>query len=130
MFVFGLSSFECFIALKEIEIPPLVSTLDIYAFAECSSLKNVVFDSKSCCDFIPDYIFKDCTSIQEIVIPQTVLFISESAFKNCEELKNVSLSPSILIGDNAFKNYKYLKVDTKSSVEKNSKPKKTKCILY
>ena len=52
---------------------------------------------------IGDYAFKNCTSLQSIVIPETVTSLGEGAFYGCENLASITIPESVEeIGIKAF----------------------------
>jgi len=70
-----------------------------YAFAGCTELKEVKFNSAA---VIGGYAFKDCTSLSKIDFPE-VLKIEENAFQGCKSLANVFFEKAADIGAEAFK---------------------------
>ncbi len=92
-------------ALEEVYIPNTVERIEEFAFANCSSLKNVYFEEDSVCNSIDTYSFSGCTSLNDFVVPSSVTSIGNSAFQNCSSLKRVTFekgSKCTFIGKLAF----------------------------
>lgn len=77
-------------ALKSIEIPASVETIDVSAFLGCSQLKTVSFESNSKLKEIggasmqyPHGAFTDCITLSAIEIPTSVTKIGAAAFYGC-----------------------------------------------
>ena len=88
-------------ALKSIEIPASVETIEAAAFKGCSSLATVTFEKGSQLKTISgDYstgstsnysgVFSDCTALKSIEIPASVETIEVVAFKGCSSLITVT----------------------------------------
>ena len=88
-------------ALKSIEIPASVETIEAAAFKGCSSLATVTFEKGSQLKTISgDYstgstsnysgVFSDCTALKSIEIPASVETIEAAAFKGCSSLATVT----------------------------------------
>ncbi len=74
-----------------------------YAFAECSSLKTVVFEEG--CTVINYGLLRGCKTIETIVLPNTVTTINEYAFSGATNLKSIIFSENLAsIWDYAFYN--------------------------
>ena len=88
-------------ALKSIEIPASVETIEAAAFKGCSSLATVTFEKGSQLKTIgggyssSSYsyyygAFLDCTALTSIEIPASVETIEATAFKGCSSLATVT----------------------------------------
>ena len=84
-------------ALKSIEIPASVETIEAAAFMRCSKLATVTFEKGSQLKTIGgDYssyyygVFSDCTALKSIEIPASVETIEATAFKGCSSLATVT----------------------------------------
>ncbi len=86
-----------------------ITLINDYAFADCTSLKNIV---------LPDGLlsiganaFEGCTALAKMVIPESVTFIGEFAFSGCEALKSANIpAGTSVIGQQAFDNCPELKL--------------------
>lgn len=72
--------------ITEIFISKNIVDIDIYAFANCSNLKNVIFEEQIQLRQISTYAFSNCSSLKSIVVPKSVKFLSNAAFRNCSTL--------------------------------------------
>ena len=85
-------------ALKSIEIPASVETIEAAAFHLCSSLATVTFEKGSQLKTIGGGyyyhyyygVFSDCTALKSIEIPASVETIEATAFKGCSSLATVT----------------------------------------
>ena len=90
-------------ALKSIEIPASVETIEAAAFKGCSSLTTVTFEKESQLKIIGGGYgysysgtfyyygaFSDCTALKSIEIPASVETIEVVAFKGCSSLITVT----------------------------------------
>jgi len=94
-------------ALREIEIPPSVTTVGGYAFYGCLSLSKVRFheDGSSSLTTIGSSAFASCSLLTEISIPTGVETIQRCAFRGCECLARVSFQEGLkVIESRAFEN--------------------------
>lgn len=87
---------------QSVIIPRSVTKISDRAFRGCKNLKVVQFNDKL--DFIGDYAFEDCTSLEYATIPPKVGALREGIFSGCKNLKIVNiLNDSIKeIPDKAF----------------------------
>ena len=108
-------------ALKSIEIPASVETIEAAAFWHCSSLATVTFEKGSQLKTIgggyysSSYsyyygAFLDCTALTSIEIPASVETIEATAFKGCSSLATVTFekgSQLKTIGGGYYYHYYY-----------------------
>ena len=107
-------------ALKSIEIPASVETIEAAAFMGCSSLATVTFEKGSqlktigggYSSYYPNYYgaFADCTALTSIEIPASVETIEAAAFKGCSSLATVTFekgSQLKTIGGGYYYHYYY-----------------------
>ena len=79
------------------------TTLDTYAFYNCSSLTSITIPS-SVTSFNMA-AFRGCTGLTSIDIPSGVISISNQAFMGCTGLTSITIPSTVTsIGKNAFKN--------------------------
>ena len=100
--------------IKEVILPNTVKTLNIGAFAKCSSLVKVVMkgvemvgqEAFKYCSSLKEVVmenvitiqygaFMECIALENIVLPNTVNTVYRSALAYCRELKTVVLSNNI-----------------------------------
>ena len=90
--------------LENINIPAGVTTIGMYAFANCESLSSATFADGSALSSIGIYVFAE-SGLENIEIPAEVTSIGESAFYNCKSLSSVTFAEGSRlssIGDFAF----------------------------
>ena len=69
-----------------IDIPSSVTTIDVYAFGECSALTSVEMPAV---ETIGEYAFGGCSALTSVDIPASVTMIGEGAFTYCDALTAV-----------------------------------------
>ena len=74
-------------ALKTVELPSSVKTIDTYAFDACTSLET--FEFPAAITGVKGYVFRGCTALKRIEIPATITILSEYLFQNCTSLSEV-----------------------------------------
>ncbi len=105
----GESAFECFTALKNVDIPDTVKQIDDCAFEGCSALTHVNIAENSRLIKIGRYAFKDCTSLKSITLPENLKSICRFAFADCTKLKEIKVPDAVtLIDTGAFMDCKSL----------------------
>ncbi len=97
----GNFSFFGWDKLESVTVPLSVTRIGYYAFAQCTSLKDV--DLPNTLRTITGGIFEGCTALESIVIPDSVTYIGGYVFRNCTSLTSVTV-PSTLtdIGTKIF----------------------------
>lgn len=103
----GRLAFQGVNNIESVVIPDNVTSMGIYAFSECDSLKSITFGTGLGC--IPgDVCWKD-EKLTDITIPEGVDSIWGGAFEFCYALKDVTLpSTMIYVGSGAFAHDKEL----------------------
>lgn len=86
---------EVVVSNKVIEIPD-------FAFAGCTRLRKVVFETGSRCRSIGDNAFYRCDSLRAVVLPPTLRRIGRYAFAWCPVLEDINLTDVHEIGAHAF----------------------------
>ena len=89
--------------IEEVVINSNIKSIGSNAFAWCSHLTKVTFDSGVNIEAIGDYAFAGCPSLESIKLPEGVKVIGQCAFQNCRKLKSVTFPSSLVsIGSSAF----------------------------
>ena len=87
--------------LKRIILPDYLTSIEKYAFYDCSSLTSITIPNSV--TSIGDYAFSSCSKLTSITIPNSVTSIGEWAFSSCYDLTSITLPNSMKsIGNNAF----------------------------
>ena len=82
-------------------MPSSVSSIEGYAFAECSSLESISIPSGV--TIVNQYTFSECSSLVSVDIPSSVVSIDRYAFKGCSNLASVIIPSAVAnIGSYAF----------------------------
>jgi hypothetical protein len=105
----SIPSFEDDVSLEELTLPGTVGQIASYAFSGCKSLRRVNgFDTASITT-IPQYIFKNCSSLLSVTIPQSVTSFGNSTF-NGSSIMSIIIPQSVTnLGRSTFQNCTYLK---------------------
>ena len=96
--------------LKEIIIPDSITSIDAYAFNDCSDLAVYISDMASWCSisfsgycYCTKSLYLNGELVTDLVIPDGVTSISNYVFYNCTDLKSVTIPGSVTsIGEGAF----------------------------
>lgn len=86
----GKNAFYGLTKATEVILSADIHTINDYAFAGCSSIRNIDIPTNSGVG-IGDYAFKDCSSLTSLVIPNGVTTIGNGAFAGCTGLNSVTL---------------------------------------
>lgn len=102
--------------LKEIELPENLTTLDSYAFHNCTSLVSVKMSGKL--TGISGYCFQECRNLQKVELAEGLQVIHDGAFYCCNSLQSIKF-PSTLtsIGNESFYEDDLREIDIPGSVE-------------
>lgn len=126
----GLSSIETF------EFPSGITEIPKYAFADCTSLKNIIIPEtvtsigegafRACAMneiTIPSsvttygiYIFRGCHNLHTVNLPENMKELPNGIFSECPQLKSVTLPNLTIIGDNSFYKSGLEKIELSASV--------------
>ena len=91
-------------AITGIILPPSVSNIGTYAFANCTQLATLIFDPPIGIT-IGAYAFYGDTSLINVTIPITVTSIGDFAFQLCTNLQSVVIAnPNVTLGQDIFLN--------------------------
>ena len=90
-----------------VTIPPFVTKIEKFSFAECENLIKVIFHNKV--SEIEDYAFTDCPKLTEVLLPDAVTELASGVFDGCESLSTVKIPCVKTIGDDSFKDCKQLR---------------------
>ena len=87
--------------VKVNEVSYRVTSIGMYAFAECASLTSIVIPNSI--TSIRKGAFESCRNLTSITIPDSVTRIGICAFKNCISLQKITIPDSVKsIGTGAF----------------------------
>lgn len=82
-------------------IPYGIKVIGDSAFSDCIYLTEVLVPDSV--NYIEDYAFDYCTSLESIIIPASVKSIGHSAFESCHSLKSIIIPEGVeKLGDWAF----------------------------
>jgi len=71
----------------------IVSSIDSFAFFNCSNLRNITIPSGIIS--IGNSAFLNCTSLSDIIIPDSVTSIGSDAFSGCSELMSINIPSNL-----------------------------------
>ena len=87
--------------IQNLVIPQNISTIQNYAFSNCSSLTRLTIGSGV--QTIGNNAFDNCTALESLIIPNNVQTIGNSAFSYCRALESLTIGSGIqTLGNNAF----------------------------
>ncbi len=81
---------------KNIVVPDYVTTINEYAFSNCSLLETAALPSNSRYVKISKGLFYGCTSLKSVSIPSTVTTIDSYAFGGCSSLKRIDIPNTVI----------------------------------
>ena len=89
--------------IQNVVIPATVKDMGELVFASAYSLLNVTFLNQP--TYLPNLMFKSCSSMASFNIPPTVEKIGDQVFKDCSKLQNVYVPKSVTsFGSGVFTN--------------------------
>ena len=74
-------------SLSSVTIPNSVTSIDEYAFSQCSSLTSITIPNSV--TEIGVGAFKGCSSLTSVTIPNSVTYIGDGSFSACTNLKEI-----------------------------------------
>ncbi|EAY06414.1 choline binding protein, putative [Trichomonas vaginalis G3] len=80
--------------ITAIKLPPLVSNIEMYAFANNRMLESIDFGDSI--KLIPKFVVADCVNLKYIYIPPSVTYIRQKAFENCRSLQCISCGKNLV----------------------------------
>ncbi|MBR1415141.1 MAG: leucine-rich repeat domain-containing protein [Prevotella sp.] len=80
--------------LESITIPATVTSISDYAFANCSNLKEVIFEGTL--KHLPVSVFQNCYQLEQVTWPQGLESIADDAFSWCSSLKEVTIPATVV----------------------------------
>jgi hypothetical protein len=81
------------VTLTSVVIPEGVTSIERYAFRDCSALESVVIPEGV--TSIERYAFEGCTALESVVIPDSVMSIGLDAFSGCTALESVVIPEGV-----------------------------------
>lgn len=94
-------------ALEEVYISKNVKSIEEYAFANCSSLKKVVFEEGTCCKEIGKSAFFNCKNLEKVIGATAIENIKINAFTGAYSLNEFTFSDTnVSFAQNQFYNTK------------------------
>ena len=93
----------CTAVAGEVKIPSNVTTIEVAAFENCTSIETVVYDST--CGYVPNQCFNGCSSLNSVTLDNSVETIGDYAFANCGALTYFVIPSGVTsIASTAFQN--------------------------
>ena len=93
----------CTAVAGEVKIPSNVTTIEVAAFENCTSIEKVVYNAS--CGYISNQCFNGCSSLNSVTLNDTVDRIGDYAFANCRNLAYFEIPTTVSdISDAAFRN--------------------------
>ena len=117
----AMAFYEC-PALKTVLLGSTLTTINMYAFSNCTKLEEVSFENVTSLSAIGYSAFADCTALHKVVFNMDIDLIDICAFARCTRLETISFCSSqgevevnenvavnVLVKDGAFGGCKNLK---------------------
>lgn len=99
----GDEAFRDNLIIDSIKLPSTIRVIETLAFADCRSLKSVIFEENSQLEKIGSGAFGFCTSLNNIILASGVTYIGSTAFEACISLEEINLPGNLtFIGYSAF----------------------------
>ncbi|MBR6109567.1 MAG: leucine-rich repeat protein [Clostridia bacterium] len=110
----GVSVFRDCTSLTSVVIPDSVTDCGSYAYCGCTSLTSAVVGRGALVGngivWLPDGIFKYCTSLTSVTLPDNLEIIGMTAFFGCTSLESITVPKSVrILRQDAFMNCTALK---------------------
>lgn len=90
----GRNAFKDSMGIKTLIIPDTVTSIDRYAFYNCSGMTSLTIGSKVAS--IGYSAFEGCTGLKTVVIPNSVTEIGDEAFRGCTGLVSVTIGTGLI----------------------------------
>jgi hypothetical protein len=85
-------------------LPASLKSIDEYAFAHCTSLRQCSMDGCPDITELPDGLFNGCSSLYDIELPPNLISIGNYAFLGCKFMFAITIPNSVrTVGGSAFK---------------------------
>lgn len=81
------------IKITHITIPETVEVIEYQAFADCKSLKSVIFTGDTC--LIGAAVFLNCEQLIQVQLPLNLHYIFDFTFQNCNSLKAIYIPATV-----------------------------------
>ena len=93
----------CTAVAGEVKIPSNVTTIEVAAFENCTSIESVVYNAS--CGYVPNQCFNGCSSLNSVTLNDSVETIGDYAFANCGALTYFVIPSGVTgIASTAFQN--------------------------
>lgn len=99
-------------------IPASIKEIGDMAFADCTDIKNIIFEANSALTEIGEYCFSGCENLTAISLPSSLKVINEGAFDKCYSLKRLTVNGTSSLEDiseSAFTNSGITDIEINSS---------------
>ena len=108
--------------LTKITIHSGVTNIGNYAFSDCLSLSEVIFEENESANAaltLGNYVFQNCEMLTAVTLPERITKLGTYVFQNCTNLTEIDFgaeSKLTSIGSNAFKNVGLVEIEIPASV--------------